>query len=57
MWDGRSLQAETTNLGLASVLVAEATIMQNGVRATIQAGYQSIVLEGDNQMFIKALKL
>ena len=47
-WDGRFLQAGTTNLRAASFLVIEATATQNGVQAIVQAGCRSIGLEGDN---------
>ena len=30
--------------------------MRNGVCATVQSGYQSIIFEGDNQVFIQAIK-
>ena len=56
IWDGRLLQAGTTNLGAASFLVVEATVMRNGVQVAVQAWYRSIVLEGDNQVLIKALR-
>ena len=46
--DGRFLQTGTFNLKAASVLVVEATPMRNGVRVAVQAGYRSVVLEGDN---------
>ena len=46
----------TTNLGETSVLVAEATTIRNGVCAAIETGYRSLVLEGDNEVLIKALR-
>ena len=36
--------------------MAEATALRNGVHATILTGYRSMVLEGGNQVLIKALK-
>ena len=36
-WDGRFLQARTSNLGATTVLVVEATAMWNDVRATVLA--------------------
>ena len=38
------------------ILVAEATAMQNGVRATLQAGFKNIHVEGDNKILIQAFK-
>lgn len=55
-WDGRFIRAGTTNLQVASGLVAESTTMHNGVHVIIQAEYRSIVLKGDNQVLIKAIK-
>ena len=55
--DGRFLQAEATNFGVALVVVVvEATIMCDDVHAIVQSGYRVSVLEGDSQVFIKALR-
>ena len=55
-WTGRFLQAGTCNLGAASILVAEATAMRNGLRAAIQAGFTNIHIEGDNKILIHAVQ-
>ena len=55
-WIGRFLQGGNTNLEEVSVLVIEATAMRNAVPAAVQAGYRALVLEGDNQIFIKVLR-
>ena len=44
------------NLGVASILVAEAIAMRHYVQVVVQAGYSLLVLEGDNQVIIKTLK-
>jgi len=41
-WTGRLLQAGACNLGAASILVAEATALRNGLRAAITAGFTNI---------------
>jgi len=43
-------------LEAASVLVAEATTMRNGIRATIQASFTNIHIEGDNKIFIQVVQ-
>jgi len=55
-WAGRFLQAESFNLGVTSVLVAEATAMRNGVQAAAKAGFTNIHIEGDNCILIQAVK-
>jgi len=39
----------------ASILVAEATAMRDGIRTALQAGYRRLEVEGDNQIVIKAV--
>jgi len=51
-----SFKVGTFNLGVASFLVAKATVMRNRVCATVQSGYCLVVLASDNQVFIQALK-
>ena len=46
----------TINLGAASILVAEATLTYNCVRAAVQVGCCSLILEGNNQVLLKVLK-
>jgi len=48
-WIGEFIKAASFNLSAASVLVAEATAMRNGLRATVHAGFTNIHLQGDNQ--------
>jgi len=55
-WTGRFLQAGACNLGGASILVAEATAMRNGLRAAIKAGFTNIHIEGDNKILIHAVQ-
>ena len=55
-WVGRFLHAESFNLGAASVLMAEATVMRNGVRVAAKAGFTNIHIEGDNRILIQAVK-
>ena len=55
-WSGHLLQAGAFNLGAASVLIAEATAMRNGLRAAIEAGFSNIHIEGDNKILIQAVQ-
>ena len=50
------IQAATGNLGLASILVAEATIMRNCIRAAIEAEYTDIPIEGNSKILIQAIQ-
>jgi len=43
-------------LGAASILVAEATAMRNGIRAAVQAGFTNIHIEGDNKVLIQEVQ-
>jgi len=38
------------------MLVAEAAVMRNGIKATIQAGYSRVHVEGNNKVLIQAVK-
>ena len=55
-WSGHLLQAEAFNLGAASILLAEATAMRNGIRAAVAAGFSNIHIEGDNKTLIQAVQ-
>lgn len=55
-WEGRFIQAASFSLGGASVLVAEATAMRNGIKAALQAGFTDIHIEGDNKILIQAVQ-
>lgn len=46
----------TNYLGDATVLVADATTLRNGVRKAIDMGYKKIIVEGDNTIVIQALR-
>lgn len=45
-----------TNLGLSSVLLAEATGLRDGVRKAIELGYRKLEVEGDSMVVIQALR-
>ena len=55
-WTGHLVQAGAFNLGAASILVAEATAMRNGLRAAAQVGFTNIHIEGDNKILIQAVQ-
>ena len=40
----------------ASVIVAEATSMRDGISAALNAGFRKILVEGDNQIVINAIQ-
>jgi len=40
----------------APILVAEATAMRDGINAALQIGYRKILVEGDNQIVIRAIQ-
>ena len=40
----------------ASIIVAEATAMRDGISAGLNAGFKKILVEGDNQIVIKAIQ-
>jgi len=54
-WQGKFIYAATFNLGAASILIAEATTMRNGVRASDQTGFTNIHIEGDDSILIRAV--
>lgn len=55
-WEGQFIQAASFRLGSASVLVAEATALRNGIHAAVQAGFTHIQIEGDNKTLIQAVQ-
>ena len=55
-WQGRLLQVGSSNYGTATITVAEARAMRDGILATIQASYRHIIVEGDNRTVIQAAK-
>jgi len=55
-WTGKLVKAEASYYGDTSILVAEARALRDGLRATIQAGFKKIAIEGDNKILIQALK-
>uniref|UniRef100_A0A7C9DII2 RNase H type-1 domain-containing protein n=1 Tax=Opuntia streptacantha TaxID=393608 RepID=A0A7C9DII2_OPUST len=54
-WQGGFIMAGTRFMAHAPVLVAEATAMRDGIRAALDAGYRKLLVEGDNQIVIKAI--
>ena len=40
----------------ASILVAEATALRDGICAALQAGFRRLEVEGDNQIVLKAVQ-
>ena len=50
------LRQEQTIYGDTSILVAEARVLRDGLRLTIQVGFKHIAIEGDNKIMIQALK-
>jgi len=55
-WQGGFIKAGTRFLECASVLVAEATALRDGISAALQAGFRKIEVEGDNQVVLKAVQ-
>jgi len=55
-WIGQLIQVGAFNLGAASILVAKATAMRNGLRDVVVAGFNNIFIEGDNKVLIKAIQ-
>jgi len=54
-WRGTILRAGSHQYGCASVIMAEARALRDGLQAATVAGYKDIIVEGDNQMIINAL--
>ena len=55
-WQGGFITAGTRFLEDASILVAEATAMRDGIHTALQAGFRCLEVEGDNQIVIKAVQ-
>jgi len=55
-WKGGFVQAGARFLEHASVLVAEATAMRDGICAALQAGFRRLEVEGDNVIVLKAVQ-
>ena len=55
-WQGGFISAGSRFLERASILVAEATAMRDGISTAIQAGFRRLEVEGDNQIVIKAVQ-
>ena len=55
-WTGHLVQAGAFYLGAASILVAEATAMRNGLQVAVKAIFTNIHIEGDNKILIQALQ-
>jgi len=55
-WKGGFIQAGTCFLEHASILVAEATVMRDGIRSALQAGFHQVEVEGDNRIVLQAVQ-
>ena len=55
-WTCQVIQAGAFPLGAASVLIAEATTLCNGLHAAVDAGFCRILIESDSQILIQAIK-
>lgn len=55
-WRGHFIQAGAFQIGDASITVAEAIAVRNGVQAAVQAGFKNIHIEGDSKVIIQALR-
>ena len=55
-WTGKLIQAGAAHFGETSIIVAKARELKNGVIAAIQADYRNIIIEGDYDIVIQALK-
>ncbi|XP_048489805.1 uncharacterized protein LOC125491759 [Beta vulgaris subsp. vulgaris] len=52
--EGHLLHAKAFNLGHSSVLIAEATALQQGIKLALHSGLRNIIIEGDNLLVINA---
>ena len=50
------LRQKQTIYGDTSILVAEARVLRDGLRLTIQVGFKHIAIEDDNKIVIQTLK-
>jgi len=55
-WQGGFIQAGARFLEHASILVAEATAMRDGIRIALQAGFRQMEVEGDNRIVLQAVQ-
>jgi len=55
-WQGGFIKAGSRFLEQASILIAEATAMRDGISTALQAGFRRLEVEGDNQIVIKAVQ-
>jgi len=55
-WGGNLIKAGAAHYGDATILVAEARALRDGVRAVVEAGFKKVVIEGDNAIVIQALQ-
>ena len=55
-WQGGFIKAGSCFLEHASILVAEATAIRDGISAALQAEFRRIEVKGDNQIVLKAVQ-
>jgi len=55
-WQGGFITAGSRFLEHASILVAEATAMRDGISAALKVGFRRIEVEGDNQIVLQAVQ-
>ena len=55
-WQGGFIKGGSRFLEHASILVAEATTMRDGIRVAWQDGFRQIEVEGDNLVVLKAVQ-
>ena len=53
-WHGQILNVGANHYGCTSMLMAEARALRDGVQTRVVAGYNDIIVEGDNQLLINA---
>jgi len=54
-WRGQLLQLGSYNYGTATITVAEARAMHDGILHTLRTGYRHIIVERDNSTIIHAI--
>ena len=54
-WKGAILRAESHYYGCASIIVAETRALRDGMQAAYTVGCKNLIIEGDNQVIIKAI--
>ena len=55
-WTSCFIQAEVQFFEGASILVAEATILCDGIRGTLAGGYHCLIVEGENRVVIQMVQ-